>query len=114
MTRIERLRNAMNWTQPRMAEWLGVTQATVSRLESGQAESGPISKLLDQLEARGPDSAVWPDGVPRPVSSLPSVPERRASQPNTDHPRGSEGPCPEAGSPASGPFIPEALAEAVS
>ncbi|OYW65500.1 MAG: hypothetical protein B7Z40_12095 [Bosea sp. 12-68-7] len=104
MTRIERLRNAMNWTQPRMAEWLGVTQATVSRLESGQAESGPISKLLDQLEARGPDSAV----------PLPSVPERRASQPNTDHPRGSEGPCPEAGSPASGPFIPEALAEAVS
>lgn len=54
-----------------------------------------------------PASAAWPEGVPRPVSSLPSVPERRASQPNTDHPRGSEGSCPEAGSPASGPFIRE-------
>ena len=104
MTRIERLRNAMNWTQPRMAEYLGVRQATVSRLENGQAESGPISRLLDQLEA-----------VVREVggvasSSLPSVPEGRApDESNSDHPRGSEGPGPEAGSPASGPFIPEAV-----
>lgn len=86
----------MNWTQPRMADYLGVRQATVSRLENGQAESGPISRLLDQLEVQ--------------VSSLPSVPDGRASQPNADHPRGSEGPCPEAGSPAPGPFIRE-LAE---
>lgn len=41
-------------------------------------------------------------------SSLPSVPEGRAPvESNSDHPRGSEGPCPEAGSPASGPFVPE-------
>jgi transcriptional regulator with XRE-family HTH domain len=103
MTRIERLRNAMNWTQPRMAEYLGVRQATVSRLENGQAESGPISRLLDQLEVSVREAA----GVD--PSSLPSVPERRASQPNTDHPRGSEGPCPEAGSPVSGPFVSEAV-----
>jgi hypothetical protein len=44
-----------------------------------------------------------------PSSSTPSVPERRASQPNTGHPRGSEGPCPEAGSPVSGPFVSQAV-----
>lgn len=66
-------------------------------------------RALQWFSDHWPDSAVWPESVPRPASSLPSVPERRASQPNTDHPRGSEGSCPEAGSPASGPFIPEAV-----
>lgn len=33
-----------------MAEYLGVRQATVSRLENGQEESGPVSRLLDLLE----------------------------------------------------------------
>lgn len=50
MTRIERLRIELGWTQPQMAEYLGVRQATVSRLENGQAESGPVRRLLDQLE----------------------------------------------------------------
>lgn len=102
MTRIERLRNAMNWTQPRMAEYLGVRQATVSRLENGQAESGPISRLLDQLEA------VVREAVGVVSSSLPS---ESAAEPNSGAgpTQNSEGPCPEAGSPASGPFIPEAV-----
>lgn len=50
MTRTERLRLRLEWTQPKMAEYLGVRQATVSRLENGQEESGPVSRLLDLLE----------------------------------------------------------------
>lgn len=34
-----------------MADYLGVSQPTVTRLEAGQPESGPISRLLDLLEA---------------------------------------------------------------
>ena len=79
---------------PRLAS--GVSSLTLRRAD----------QALQWLSDHWPVSAAWPDGVPRPSSSLPSVPERRASQPNTDHPRGSEGPCPEAGSPASGPFVP--------
>lgn len=51
MTRTERLRLAKGWAQPQLAEYLGVTQATVSRLENGQDESGPVSRLLDLLAA---------------------------------------------------------------
>ena len=52
MTRIESLRRAREWSQPRMAAYLGVSQSVVSRIETGaQAESGPIARLLDQLEA---------------------------------------------------------------
>ncbi|MBY6239837.1 DNA-binding transcriptional regulator [Methylosinus sp. Sm6] len=49
--RIKRLRLALRWSQTRMAEWLGLTQAAVSLMEKGQAESGPVSKLLDLLAA---------------------------------------------------------------
>ena len=52
MTRTERLRLAKGWTQPQLAEFLGVRQATISRLENGQAESGPVSRLLDLLETQ--------------------------------------------------------------
>lgn len=52
MTRTERLRLAKGWAQPQLAEYLGVTQATVSRLENGQDESGPVSRLLDLLEGQ--------------------------------------------------------------
>lgn len=51
MTRTERLRLAKGWAQPQLADYLGVTQATVSRLENGQDESGPVSRLLDLLAA---------------------------------------------------------------
>lgn len=68
MTRIERLRLALNWNQPRMAAYLGVRQATVSRLESGQPESGPVSRLLDLLETETPASppglVLLPAGAP--------------------------------------------------
>jgi transcriptional regulator with XRE-family HTH domain len=51
MTRTQRLRTVLKWPQWRMAEYLGVSQPTVTRLERGQAETGPISRLLDLLEA---------------------------------------------------------------
>lgn len=84
MTRIERLRSLKGWTQPRMAAYLGVRQATVSRLESGQPESGPVARLLDLLEsepaisepaapcAAEPNSGAVPEGaaaLPAPAAA---------------------------------------------
>jgi transcriptional regulator with XRE-family HTH domain len=51
MERIEHLRNLLGWKQPSMAAFLRVDQSTVSRIESGRPEYGPISRLLDQVEA---------------------------------------------------------------
>lgn len=50
--RIKTLRLAMGWSQGRMAEYLGCTQANVSRLEidANGKEKGSIRKLLDLLE----------------------------------------------------------------
>lgn len=48
-TRTESLRKARKWSQSQMAEYLNCDQATVSRLENGQAEPGPIERLLDIL-----------------------------------------------------------------
>lgn len=62
--RIKRLRLALRWSQRRMAEYLGLTQASVSLVENGQDESGPVSKLLDLLEAR-----CAAEGVARPASA---------------------------------------------
>ena len=41
----------LSLSQPQLAQWLRVSQATVHRLAVGTSEPGPISKLLDQLEA---------------------------------------------------------------
>lgn len=51
--RIKRIREKMGLPQWRFAERIGVRQATVSRLESGvMRPSGPLEKLLAQLEAQ--------------------------------------------------------------
>jgi transcriptional regulator with XRE-family HTH domain len=57
MTRVETLRTVLGLTQAEMATDLGVDRSAVSRMESGQGESGPVSKLLDALatEAGRPD-----------------------------------------------------------
>jgi transcriptional regulator with XRE-family HTH domain len=53
MSRTKRLRESKGWSQPQMAERLGVAQSTVSRLETGElGDSGPVAKLLDLLERR--------------------------------------------------------------
>jgi DNA-binding XRE family transcriptional regulator len=49
-SRIKWVRHELGWSQPTMGLFLGVTQAAVSLIERGQQESGPISRLLDQLE----------------------------------------------------------------
>lgn len=45
------LRKRMGWRQWQMAAFLGLSQPAVAALEKGQAETGPVSRLLDQLAA---------------------------------------------------------------
>jgi transcriptional regulator with XRE-family HTH domain len=52
MTRTKSLRDRLNWSQQKLADYLGVAQSAVARLEGGQKESGPVHKLLDILEAQ--------------------------------------------------------------
>lgn len=49
--RTARLIAALGVSQPQLAAWLRVRQSTVSRMVGGQEEAGPVSRLLDQLEA---------------------------------------------------------------
>lgn len=50
--RIKKLRKGKGLSQGHFAKTLGTTQATVSRLESGELVArGPMEKLLLQLEA---------------------------------------------------------------
>lgn len=44
----------LKWSQERLAEYLGVDRATVSRMETGQPPSGPVEKLLKQLDQETP------------------------------------------------------------
>lgn len=49
-TDIKTLRESRGWSQQKLAEELGVDQATVSRIERGTAQpSGPVSRLLERL-----------------------------------------------------------------
>ena len=50
-TRCFRLRELLGETQEEFSARLRVTQSTINRLETGQPEAGPISLLLDKLEA---------------------------------------------------------------
>lgn len=77
------IRERLGWSQTKMATWLGVHQSTISRLEADAPRSGPIRRLLEELEktlppcAAGSDSgaADAPSGpdVSRPVGPSPSV-----------------------------------------
>lgn len=50
MSRTERLRHLLQWSQKRMADYLGQRQSTICRLETGQKETGPQKIALDHLE----------------------------------------------------------------
>lgn len=64
MARIEDIRIKLGWTQPQMAEYLGQSQANVSRIKSGQKESGSVRRLLDLLEARvAAEAAAHPEST---------------------------------------------------
>lgn len=49
MARIKDIRAGLGWSQSRMADFIGLSQSRVSHLESGQPESGVVSRLLDRL-----------------------------------------------------------------
>lgn len=46
---VKAFREAKEWSQQRMADELGVDQATVSRIERGSQPSGPVKRLLERL-----------------------------------------------------------------
>lgn len=47
---IQSFRKRRGWSQQKLAEELGVDQATVSRIERGTAQpSGPVARLLDRI-----------------------------------------------------------------
>jgi transcriptional regulator with XRE-family HTH domain len=47
MTRVQALLDALQWSQPRLAKAVGVTQTTIWRLARGDRESGPMKMALD-------------------------------------------------------------------
>lgn len=49
--KIRALRSSLGWNQKAMADYLGVDRSTVSRIESDQEPSGPVLRLLQQLDA---------------------------------------------------------------
>lgn len=46
---VKALRERKGWKQEQLAEFLGVDRSSVSRMENGQAPSGPVRKLLENL-----------------------------------------------------------------
>lgn len=63
MSRTRTLRERANWAQWQMAAYLGLSQPAVSTMETQGRESGPVSRLLDHLEA-SLDAGVVPAPVP--------------------------------------------------
>lgn len=81
---IKAIRAKLGWTQQRMAQELGVDRASVSRMESGQRISGPVSRLLISLDpaaAPSAGTAAGGDGesLPPAASSLPFAPAHNES-----------------------------------
>jgi transcriptional regulator with XRE-family HTH domain len=62
---IRQLREARGWSQRRLGDFLGIEQATVSRLEGGQWEaSGPVLRLLTILNEQPVDPNELPVSQP--------------------------------------------------
>lgn len=70
MTRIEALSKHLGWRQARMAEYLGLSQPSVSRLWNGSEEHPAARKLLDllALESDRPDLTAAAFDAARPDS----------------------------------------------
>ena len=47
---IRALRDRLNWSQEKLAEYLGLDRSSVSRMENGQAPKGPTLRLLRDLD----------------------------------------------------------------
>lgn len=55
---IKQFRERAGWSQQKLADELGVDQATVSRIERGAAApSGPVSRLLEHMISSVPERA---------------------------------------------------------
>lgn len=87
MTRISSILDALDWPQHKMADYLGVRQATVSRIVNGQEEPGPQAKLLDILRSEIIDGKYGDEArnrlceAYRPACGQPKgVPESEAAQ----------------------------------
>ncbi len=51
--KIKKIRKALGWSQNQLGEYLGIEQATVSRLENDEwPASGPVVRLLEGLASR--------------------------------------------------------------
>jgi transcriptional regulator with XRE-family HTH domain len=50
-SRVKKLRLRLGLSQAAMGARLGLSQPAICNLENGQAESGPLAILLDQMEA---------------------------------------------------------------
>ena len=50
-SKIRALRSSLGWDRQEFAAYLGVDRSTVSRLERYQEPSGPVLRLLQQLDA---------------------------------------------------------------
>lgn len=48
---VKSIRTSLEWSQSRLAEYLGCDQATISRIENGGRITGPIRRLLEGLKA---------------------------------------------------------------
>ena len=80
MSRMKVLRVRKGWNQPTMAAFLGVHQSQVSRIETGKLrESGPVSRLLDRLEAEIAAELCGRDGVGASDDDAPSTQPKELS-----------------------------------
>ena len=86
MSRCRAIRTAMNLTQPQLAEKLGVSQAHVSRMETGQPYSRSLDLLLDRiaidaglLHLTSAAAAISSSAAPDASAALPDPPSGEAA-----------------------------------
>ncbi|MCX5516202.1 helix-turn-helix domain-containing protein [Kaistia algarum] len=54
---VRQIRERLGWSQKRLAEFLGVSQPTVFRIENDQPVPGPIERLLRQVSVSAEQEA---------------------------------------------------------
>ena len=65
---VRELRERLKWTQDQLAEHLGLDRSSVARMETGQAPTGPVGKLLRAL-ADSASSSHLTTSLPRPPAT---------------------------------------------
>lgn len=54
---VRQIRESLGWSQKRLADYLGVSQPTVFRIENDQPVPGPIARLLSMLASSAGEAA---------------------------------------------------------